>query len=262
MAAYGGICSSCKVRRSNPGYKWCVECYNYSKNKLPSIQCKNCGKPPNPGFDLCENCYRKGLEANGPLQISCILCNKSWAEPNADLCRQCLDLFANETGPQLTQQSCNKCTINIATPGFPMCEGCHSREQLQRIYPYYQPYANGYASMQMPYPIPQYTRPAHHQQLPPMTYTQAYPYQNTEVPAAQDKDVKSLLDMGSTHVNTKEKKEKEDRPSSGEASDYHCICPQCYSDTSRIDLFYCVHCFDNVVEGKDICRDCTTEKIK
>ena len=290
------LCNNCNVRPPNIGYKWCDRCYQ--KSQISRVKCLRCGNPPNPGHPLCEICYRN--ETN-PDRNNCLMCNVTPAEPNMDLCQGCWGSLNNTAGPMSLPSSipthypfpptiqprsmyppllhtvstvlCLKCKLNAKNPGYPLCERCYQRDRIAAPRPN-QFYLNGSTRPAMPFnmhpyfsqmtPMNYISQPGFHMNGSQpgfrMNYDSQSDFQSIDsTPDSQDKDAKTLLNMGSTCVNKKVMKEKPPQPTETTAN--HCMCPLCYSDTSRTDLFYCVHCFDSVVVGNDICNGCKM-KIK
>lgn len=120
------ICSSCKVNKCNPNFKWCQECYTKSKMGYTYSSCRKCGKPPNPGFELCENCFQSGVGMPTGEKI-CIMCSQFFYETDKDVCKSCIaKLESGDKSPLAgTPPMCTDCKKNPANPGYLQCEYCY-----------------------------------------------------------------------------------------------------------------------------------------
>lgn len=267
------LCTRCKSKPPNIGFKWCNPCYMQSRQPVYNAKCLRCGNPPNPGYPLCEVCY---LNETTPRKLRCLMCALP-PEPNMDLCQGCWSSLNSTAGnqpmiypgsipaphfpptlppqhmfPLLSTMStllCEKCHNKKNNQGHPLCESCYQQEMRTPTRP--NPYGNGFIrqAMAFPMPMPTYIPPMNH-----MIYRSQPGFQSLDSsPVSQDTDAKTLVNMGSSYVNKKVTKEKPQQPTE---TNYHCFCPYCYSDASRTDLFYCSHCFDKVVSGDDVCNSC------
>ena len=250
MATNTTVCTRCKTNRANLGYKWCEACYTKSRSGPLYSHCRHCGKSPNPGFDLCDFCHKKDKLAHKPRGKLCLICTSNWAESGIDLCKGCLTSLDNPTGP-LWNQVCNKCNSNPPNPGYLVCERCFRNEQAMNMH---ESFFNGIAQTHLVKPIIGGFRSIVPVDFPPNIIYSDYALSTDS--SSPERDSTTLLNMGSTYVTTKQKQKKTDA-SASDTDYYHCICPDCYSDTSRVDLYYCVACLLSVVQlGDNICGTC------
>ena len=249
MASSTEICTSCKTQRANPGYRWCESCYIKTRPGPAYLHCRHCGSSPNKGFDFCERCYKKDKITHTPRGRLCIICLTSWAETGIDLCTVCLASL-DDPSRLLVNQVCNKCHKNPPNPGFLICEICFRKEQAMNKH---GSFFNGIGQARLANPSYGGFRPT----LPVgFSSNISTKFASPSESSSPEKDPRTLLNMGSTYVTTKYKKETKSSTDS-DTDYYHCICPHCYSDTSRENLFYCTHCLLSVVQlGDNICTSC------
>ena len=266
------LCTNCNSRQPNTGYKWCDHCYQ-QQSQVYHGSCMRCGNPPNPGYPLCELCFRNKTNLG---RNNCLICSTTPAEPNMDLCQNCWGSMNNTAGNQFMSNPgipariqfpltlpphpmhpllstvsnvlCAKCKLHPRNLGYELCETCFQREQMAVPRPN-PSYLNGFTQHMLPFPMPPHLPMAY------ANYTYRPGFQSIESsPDSQDEDAKTLLKKSSSYVNKKVVKKKPLQPT--EATEHHCMCPLCYSDASRTDLFYCVHCFESVVVDDSICNGC------
>ena len=248
MASSISYCTSCKTQRANPGYKWCEPCYSKSRTAPAYSHCRHCGNSPNVGYDLCEFCYKKDKVANKPRGKLCLICLRSWAEEGLDVCTGCMTQLDDPAAP-LLNQTCNRCKKNPPNPGHLICEVCYRDEQAMMPMNIHGNLYCGMTPMYYPQPIIGGFRP-----IVPADLLANYAA-STDESSRPESDPRTLLNMGSTFVTRKHKETKTSPVS--DTNYYHCICPHCYSDTSREDLLYCTHCLVSVVQfGDNICLSC------